>query len=343
MYFTLQGVNHRTVYKKNGKYYCRFQVNGVRHNIACKCASSLKEARLIEDRLKFETFNSLGINTPKIEKVSKMTSLYNLYFNYSRLNKRRHKSDCVLLGIVKNYFKDIHIHNVTPNILEQFKDYLLHTRKVKPSTVNRYFALLSKMFNLAIDNNLTSKNPVKNIKKLRENNYKVRFLTKTEEDSLYSALKNSPKYLSDIVTTALQTGMRKGEILNLKWSNIDFEFGFIELLETKSGKSRKIPISPKLKQVLDNIPRTCEYVFNIAGEKIGDIKKCWNTAIRNAGITNFRFHDLRHTVATRLIEKGIDIVVVKEILGHADISTTMRYAHAVPYRKLEAANVLANY
>lgn len=272
-----------------------------------------------------------------------MTRLYSLYFDYSRLNKRSHKSDCVLLGIVKDYFKDTNVYNVTPNILEQFKDYLLHIRKVKASTVNRYFALLSKMFNLAIDNELTDKNPVRSIKKLREDNYKIRFLTKTEEDSLYSVLEHSPKYLSDIVTTALQTGMRKGEILNLKWSNIDFEFGFIEVLETKSGKSRKIPISSKLKQVLDNIPRTCDYVFNIAGEKIGDIKKCWNTAIRNAGITNFRFHDLRHTVATRLIEKGIDIVVVKEILGHADISTTMRYAHAVPYRKLEAANVLANY
>ena len=272
-----------------------------------------------------------------------MDSLYILYFNYSRLNKRSFKSDCVMLGIVKQYFKNTHISDVTPNALEQFKDYLLNTRKVKPSTVNRYKALLSKMFNLGIDNKLTSVNPIKQMKQLREDNYKIRFLTKDEEDNLYSALFFSPKYLRDIVTTALQTGMRKGEILNLKWSNIDFEFMFIEVLETKSGKSRRIPISSKLKKVLDNIPKTCEYVFNINGEKIGDIKKCWNTAIRNSGVKNFRFHDLRHTAATRMLEKGVDVVTVKEILGHASIQTTMRYVHTETRRKKFAIEILASY
>lgn len=137
--------------------------------------------------------------------------------------------------------------------------------------------------------------------------------------------------------------MRKSEILNLKWTDIDFEFGFIEVLQSKSGKSRKIPISDKLESLLRSLPKVCDYVFQIDGEKIGDIKKCWNSAVKRAGITNFRFHDLRHTVATRMVEKGIDLVVVKEILGHADISTTMRYAHAVPERKKSAINVLNNY
>jgi integrase len=160
---------------------------------------------------------------------------------------------------------------------------------------------------------------------------------------LYSFLNESPPYLKDIVITALQTGMRKGEILNLKWSNIDFTFNFIEILESKSGKSRKIPISDKLLIVLTSIPKTSEYVFTLNGNKIGDIKKCWDTVIKKSGIKNFRFHDLRHTAATRMVEKGIDLAVVKEILGHADISTTMRYAHAVPERKKQAIDVLNNY
>ena len=103
--------------------------------------------------------------------------------------------------------------------------------------------------------------------------------------------------------------MRRGEILTLKWSNIDFEFGFIELLQTKSGKARKIPISDKLRKVLESIDRVSEYVFinPDTGLPYVDIKKSFNKAVATAGIKNFRFHDLRHTVATLLVEKGIDL------------------------------------
>lgn len=332
-----------TVYRKGNKYYCRFSVNGERHNFLCRGAINIKEARNMEHMLLVKTYNQSEGFIPKKNKVFKMSFLYTLYETYSKLNKKSHKSDSIMLGIVKEYFGNTNISDITLNKLESFKDYLLHVRRVKPSTVNRYKALLSKMFNLGIDEGVIKDNPVRKLKKLREDNFKIRFLTKEEELRLYEALKDSPKYLYDIVTIALQTGMRKSEILNLKWSNIDFEFGFIELLQTKSGKSRKIPISDKLSSVLNSIPHSCEYVFNIDGNKIGDIKKTWNTLLKRADIQDFRFHDLRHTVATRMVEKGIDLVVVKEILGHADISTTMRYAHAVPERKKLAINILNNY
>ena len=198
------------------------------------------------------------------------------------------------------------------------------------------------MFNLGIDNGLISQNPVSKVKKLLEDNHKVRFLTKDEEDRLYKAL---PEFLKPIVTTALQTGMRKGEILNLKWSNIDFEYGFIELLKTKSGKARKIPISDKLKQVLNKQDKNNQYVFMNpeTGLPYVDIKKSFNKAMEKAGIKNFRFHDLRHTVATRLVEKGIDLLVVMDILGHSKIETTMRYSHPIPQRKSDAISVLNSY
>lgn len=139
--------------------------------------------------------------------------------------------------------------------------------------------------------------------------------------------------------------MRRGEIFNLKWSNIDFDYGFIELLETKSGKSRKIPLSKTMLELLNNTPRISEFVFvnKDTSYPYTDIKHGFSTVLEKADIQNFRFHDLRHTVATRLVEKGIDLVVVKEILGHSKIDTTMRYAHAVPKRKLEAIEVLNSY
>lgn len=120
---------------------------------------------------------------------------------------------------------------------------------------------------------------------------------------------------------------------------------WLELLETKSGKSRKIPISDKLMKVFEKLPKVSEYVFvnPETNKPYKDIKKSWKKALKEAHIENFRFHDLRHTVATRLAESNIDLVVVKEILGHADIQTTMRYAHAVPKRKQDAISVLNSY
>lgn len=152
-------------------------------------------------------------------------------------------------------------------------------------------------------------------------------------------------YLKPIIITALQTRMRRGEILNLKWENIDTEQNFIELLETKSGKARKIPISPTLNNVFKNIKRTSDFVFvnPKTNQPYIDLKKSFPTVIERAGIKDFRFHDLRHTVATRLVEKNIDLSVVKDILGHSKITTTQRYAHPVPQRKLEAITILSTY
>lgn len=217
------------------------------------------------------------------------------------------------------------------------------------------------MFNLGIDNEIIQNNPLQKTAKLREDNHKIRFLTVKEEQRLFNAIEYEQividrytkqkkiikpyQFLKPIVTTALQTGRRRGEILNLKWCNIDQTYGFIELLDTKSGKARKIPISNALQEVFDSIDKTSEYVFLNPKTKKPyiDLKKSFHKVLKLANIQNFRFHDLRHTVATRLVEKGIDLIVVQEILGHSKITTTQRYAHPVSERKQQAINILNNY
>ena len=220
---------------------------------------------------------------------------------------------------------------------------------------------MSKIFSIGVDNEIISNNPLRKVTKLREDNHKIRFLTIEEEKRLFSEIEREYEvidkytrkkkiiqpylYLKPIIITALLTGMRRGEIFNLKWSNIDFEYGFIELLDTKSGKARKIPLSETIENLLKNIEKTSEYVFvnPETNQPYVDLKHSFTSLIKNAKIENFRFHDLRHTVATRLVEKGIDLLVVKEILGHSNIETTMRYAHPVPKRKREAIDVLNSY
>lgn len=145
----------------------------------------------------------------------------------------------------------------------------------------------------------------------------------------------------------IKTGARKEEILSLKWENIDFNKNTIELLHTKSNKKRVIPLAKSLRKILLKLKNynSSEYVFinPATGKRYVDIKKSFNHAVEISGLKKFRFHDLRHTFATRLIEKGIDIVVVKELLGHASIQTTMIYVHSDAERKANAINIIDLY
>ena len=197
---------------------------------------------------------------------------------------------------------------------------------------------------MAVDNNYLLKNPWQNIKKFPVKNYSVRYLKPDEEERLFKVL---PEYLKGIVIVALNTGLRKSNILELRWEQINFDFNFIEVLENKGNKHLLIPLNEKLIQFFSNKPDVERKGYIFINPETGlpykDIKKAWSTALEKANIENFRFHDLRHTFATRLIEKNIDIVVAKELMGHANISTTMIYVHSDADRKKNAINVIDDY
>ena len=335
------------IYIKHNKYYCRFQVNGERHFYLCNGATTKSQAEKIENAFKYKVQQIQNGVLPRENKQNKvkMATLFNLYELYSKQNNKGYSKDIYSLNILRSYFKNDCVGDITLNKLEAFKGYLLNERHLANATVNRYRAMLSKIFNLGIQNKSITANPITDLKKLKVRNLKTRFLTLDEEARLYNTVAKTHPYLKNIITCALQTGMRKGEILNLKWVNIDMEYRFIELLETKSGKSRRIPISDSLYDVLNSLPITSEYVFvnPETNKPYTDLKRSFKTVLKQAGIYNFRFHDLRHTFATRLAECNIDLIVIKELLGHSKIDTTMRYAHAVPKRKIEAITILNSY
>lgn len=162
---------------------------------------------------------------------------------------------------------------------------------------------------------------------LKENNQRLRFLTESEIEAL---LKVCAPHLKPIVEMALFTGMRRGELLSLKWEQI--RRGFIYRHQTKSGKPRQIPINERLSEVLREVRKRNQlkspYVFGRNdGQRFGDIKESFNSACRKAGIEDFRFHDLRPTFASHLVMKGVSLKAVQELLGHTTIQMTMRYSH----------------
>lgn len=335
-----------TVYKaKNGKYYCRFKIHGIQKHKLCQGATTKAEAQAIEDAEKYKLRQEQAGLIKRSVSV-KFALLYSLYDKYSQLNKKSYDRDCYFVKILKTYFKpELDCLTQTMTDFENFKITLKEDRHSSNSTVNKYLNILSKMYNLAIAEKLLTENPLNDVKRYSERNYTVRYLTKAEEKRLFKAIDEVCPYIKPIIICALQTGMRKSEIFNLQWSNINFDYNYIELLETKSGKSRKIPISEKMLIVLKNQPKDSDYVFvNLeTGLPYRDIHKSFQSALKKANISNFRFHDLRHTVATRLVEKGVPLPVVQEILGHAKIETTMRYTHVIPSQKVSAINLLSDY
>ncbi|MHA2217642.1 MAG: tyrosine-type recombinase/integrase [Candidatus Hodarchaeales archaeon] len=262
--------------------------------------------------------------------------------NYSKVNKRSWKDDYYRLRKCISFFGDICLHEVTPFEIEKFKAEKLKERITK-STVNRYLAILKKMFNTAITWGYIKNNPVRQIKFFSEkDNLKERILYKDEEERLF---KSSSKHLRPILVVALNTGMRRGEILNLKWENIDFQAKEIRIENTKSGRPRTIDINSHLLSELMKLKSEAKdslYVFlnPKTGKPYKKLQTSFNGARRRAGIENFRFHDLRHTFASRLVERGVDLIRIKELLGHSSVKVTERYTHSNREEKKKAVELL---
>jgi len=208
----------------------------------------------------------------------------------------------------------------------------------RPATVNRELENLSRMFTLAIDMGLVQTNPCQKVQSLSEDNERNRYLSEAEEGRLLDVLQGRREHLRSIVLIDLQTGLRKQELLSLRWQNVDFERDVIHVMNsrrerTKSGRSRSVPLTSIAREELLALHKESgwsEYVFvnSKTFKPLTDVKKAFTSALRKAGIEDFHFHDLRHTCATRLGDRGASAFEIAQIMGWSDIRMAMRYTHA---------------
>ena len=317
------------VYKKENRYYIDYYFNGRR----------VRESAGPNRQLAFELLHKRKTQIAEREffpnrmreKIlfQDMSKMY--YELHSLVNKRSAKSaDKIIIKQLNVFFKDKYLHEISSMMVEQYRS--MRKARVKLSTVNREHQCLRHIFTKAIEWGKTINNPAKGIKLFRVENIRLRFLDKEEIQVLITCCDDRIK---PIVMAALNTGMRRGEIKNLRWKDIDLGRGIIYLLQTKSGKPREIPINGILRKLLEWLPRKEEKVFDTS-----NLRKLYEKAVTDAKLEDVNFHTLRHTFASHLVMAGIDLTTVKELLGHQTLEMTMRYAHLSKNHKQLAVEIL---
>lgn len=254
---------------------------------------------------------------------------------------------------IKEFFGKKTFAQISPLLIERFKkerreSITIFGKKRTPASVNRDLEVLSKILSMAVDNNIIGSNPAKKVRKLRQDNMRKRYLSTEEEQKLLAALDNQRPYLKPLVVLAIQTGMRRGELLHLQWRHVHFIRGLIYVTNTKTGHDREVPMNSVARATLQNLQGLYgDYDFVFTNPKTGvhvaEIKKGFKTACTEAKLVDFRFHDLRHTTGTRLADAGTDAFAIAEVLGHRSLQTTKRYTHATELRQRRAVEALAVY
>jgi integrase len=182
-------------------------------------------------------------------------------------------------------------------------------------------------------------NPLGHVQQLKEPPGRLRFLTLDEIHKLLMCCPPPPHPLRAIIITALTTGMRRGEILGLKWDYIKLDNRLIILPMTKNNTVRVVPINETLYNTLAEMPDKIGYVFR-NGQSMVNARKSFQAACKRAGITDFRFHDLRHTYASHLTMRGVHVRALQELLGHKTLTMTQRYSHLASEQLQKAVKLL---
>lgn len=331
--------------KKHWHY--AFCIRNVRYRGSLPEARTKHEAEQAETKLRSDVFEGrYGRPTGSQDFVS---FVEDVYLPWARQNKRSWKHDEFRAATIcaSRQFRGKTFAQITPVPVEKFKQER-RASKTKYGTdrsaasVNRELELLSKIFTLARRYKVTDQpNPCSDVQHLAEPSKRVRYLLDEEEPRLLAQLEGQRAHLRPLVVVALGTGMRLGDQLTLRWSQVDFQHNLVHVPNAKTGQEYDVPMNQDVRRELQALKRAsagAEYVFLSArtGTRIKEVKKGFKTACRLAGISDLRWHDLRHTFGTRMGAAGYGAYEIAELMGHADIKTSRRYAHPVSERKQAA-------
>ncbi|MYM75457.1 tyrosine-type recombinase/integrase [Duganella sp. FT134W] len=230
---------------------------------------------------------------------------------------------------LNDHFGDRRLCDITTRDIQAY--HMMISKKLSQSTANRHLALLSMMFNVAIQWDILERSPTKSVKKFKEDSQKQRFLSPDEIGRLYQAMEaEDNKVAVNALKLLLLTGCRREEILKLKWDDVSLESGTLFLPDSKTG-SRYVQLNAAAIKLLEGIEHVSKFVFpgHHDGENkpLNNPRKCFTRLLTAAGIEHIRLHDLRHTHASILVNQGASLFVVQKALGHSNPITSQRYSH----------------
>jgi integrase len=318
-------------------WICYFDRFGKRHrekagtkSVAIKLYGKRKQ-HVLEGKKLPESFRKPSVN---------FRQLIDDALAYSKRNKRSYKTDVPRFASLKEWFGAYPAEELTPQDIEKTLARAAEKEKWAASTFNHYRSLMSLSYRLGIQNRKVTSNPARSVTHRREDNNRVRFLTVEEEKKLRKVIE--AKWVSHVpeLDLAINTGIRKGSQYSLTWDMVDFKGRMLNIPRTKNEEPIHVPLNDvaiaALKLVHGQGSRRGR-VFQSAktGEPLENGRHWFDDAVIEAGIKNFRWHDLRHTFASRLRMKGAPLEDIADLLGHKSLTMTRRYAHLGP-NKLHA-------
>ena len=290
-------------------------------------------AEAIFGQVKVQIIEGRFFEKPKTQQRT-VTELLDRYLSEHAARRGNYRRELTSVKTIKAFFGNPTLDHITPKRIVAYKNHR-YTEGVKPATINRELATLKKAFNLARREwEWCTDNPVCRVSMEQENNTRDRWLTLEEEQRL---LNSASPWLRELMLFAIHSGMRMGEILGLTWVGVDLFRRTVTVFKSKNGERRTIPLNQTalalLKHKYGNRSVDTELVFPSEAQtrlNASNISRSLNLALEKAKMTDFHFHDLRHTCATRMVQAGVDLYKVQRLLGHKSPIMTQRYAHHYP-------------
>jgi integrase len=334
-----------SVYKRGDKavFYMNFTVNGIRV-FRSTGKFTKKEAKQVEANVRQQMLNEASLTPQERSARTKLSdAIDQVYKARWKKNKDGDGAHSNALRFIKD-MGDLLLSSINEEIVYEYIGKLEETG-IKPSTVNRYLAALKTVLRF-------KKQSFDYIRLGKESKGRIRVISKTEEQKLLGIIRGVQLNMrnrfypetADLIEILLDTGMRLSEAINLKYEDVNFTTNLISIWINKGERPRSVPMTRRVQAILEN-RRTINGVkpFSITRHQAGH---AWNFARKEMGLVKdkeFIMHALRHTCATRLVNKGVDLYVVKEFLGHSTIQVTERYAHLSPDKLAHAAEILDEY
>ncbi len=254
---------------------------------------------------------------------------------YSKSNKLSYNDDRWRMETLLRWFREYPAESITAQDIER----RFEKEKWSPATLNRYRALLSLTYRLAIRNGKAKENPARQVRHRLENNARIRFLSPEEETQLRTAIETAcPKRLPEL-ELALNTGLRMSEQYRLRWEDVSFARRTLTIPRSKNGETRHVSLNKAALCALATLEKRANGSEFVCGGAV-EPRRWFEPIVKTADLSAFSWHCLRHTFASRLVMAGVDIRTVQELLGHKTITMTVRYSHLAPKHTLAAVEKL---